>query len=303
MVIACLTACSKPNDDPEQGIVVGNKEMQMYLLSFYDKNRDGILSKEEALSVTEISIPCSTGPVKIVDGLEHFPNLEILSISSCDNQYSSLDVSANQKLRELYISWNKLKTLDLTRNPELERIYCGNSELEFLNLGYKPKLIELGCVGKLNTLDLSGCYNLITLSCRNNQLIELDVSNNPNLEWLDCGNNKFETIDVSNNLKLKILNCSGSSLLKSLDLSKNQELFELSIDGNILMTEIDVSKNSKLESLLCRGVSTAAIDVSNNLLLWQLFCSRNPNLATVYLKAEQSIQRLDKDVHTEIVYK
>jgi len=45
------------------------------------------------------------------------------------------------------------------------------------------------------------------------------------------------------------------------------------------------------------------LDVSNNPNIWQLHCHFNPNLTTLYLKTGQTLQRLNIDSHTEIIYK
>ena len=76
LATACLISCAK--DKPEiEGIAISNKELEEYILACYDKNWDGVLSKAEALQVTEIYVQNSQEPI---DGLENFPNLEWLNI-------------------------------------------------------------------------------------------------------------------------------------------------------------------------------------------------------------------------------
>ena len=68
LTVFCFISCSKI--DVEQGIVLNNKKLQNFLLNYYDENKDGIVSKEEALAVTVISLSNSQEPI---DGLENFP--------------------------------------------------------------------------------------------------------------------------------------------------------------------------------------------------------------------------------------
>ena len=296
MAIACLISCTK--DKPEQGIIVNNKALQRFLLALYDANKDGILSEEEALNVTQISVTFSQEPI---DGLEHFPNLELIDVTG--GEFTSIDVSKNTKLKQVFCNQTKLATLDLTNNLELEMLNCGMGEIKSINLGNKPKLTWIYCgQSKLTSLDVSGCHNLTVLGCYDNLLTELDVRNSPHLEWLSCSSNQFETIDVSKNIKLTNFNCYNNRFLTSLDVSKNTELKEFLCDGNILITTLDVSNNAKLESLLCADLNITTLDISNNPELWQLRCPHNANLMTLYLKTGQTIKRLTKDTHTTIVY-
>ena len=291
LTVICLISCEK--DKVGEEIALSNKGMQKYLLTFWDTNKDGILSKEEALEVTDIWIENSQE--SIIDGLEHFPNLEELHIGS--GNYTGIDVSKNYKLKKLSVNLTKIKTLDLTSNQELEVLIFLGRELESISLGAKYKLTELSLsdVDKLSFLDVRGCPNLIQLSCCYSLLTELDVRHNPHLERIVCYKTLVESIDLRNNPKLKSLNCGGNKLLTKLDVSENTELsiflcggnsmltkidvsnntelFEFECSGNVLMTTLDVSNNTKLESLFCNGLlGMTTLDVSNNPKLWQLHC-------------------------------
>ena len=74
LILIVLFACKKDETKIKE-IRVQNPGMQAFLIGAYDKNHDGKLSEEEALEVTAISVPDSQ---EEIDGLENFPNLEIL---------------------------------------------------------------------------------------------------------------------------------------------------------------------------------------------------------------------------------
>ena len=223
LVIVCLISCTK--DNPEQGIIVNNQELQKFLLRYYDKNNDGILSNEEALEVTVISIIHSQEPI---DGLEHFPNLENLHVPY--GKYTELDVSKNIKLKQFNCRNSNLSSINLSNNPNLEALTCRECKLSSLILANNPELVYL--------------------SCGFNNLVMLDLRNAPNLIDLDCTSNFLKSIILSNSTKLFNLRCIFNNL-EALDVSACSELNLLSCSMNSL-TELDVSNNSKLGYLECR---------------------------------------------------
>ena len=217
LAVFCFASCSKIEIEE---IVVNNKKMRERLIFMYDTNKDGILSKAEALKVTMIDVNWSDEPI---DCLENFPNLEALFITNCECE--SIDLSKNAKLTNLTCWYNKLKTLDLTNNPELQGLTCADAELESISLGYHPKLVWLHCgKNKLTSLDFSGCDNLTRLTCYNNLLTELDVNHNSKLETLDCNRNQLETIDVSANLRLWSLECQNNPNMTTAYLKAGQTI-------------------------------------------------------------------------------
>jgi len=112
-----------------------------------------------------------------------------------DNRLTSLNVSNNPKLEELYCYNNQLKALDISKNSALVWISCRHNQLTSLNVSNNPKL--------------EGLY------CYNNQLTSLDLSNNPKLEELWCHGNQITTLDVSKNTNLRRLLCFNNSIYGS----------------------------------------------------------------------------------------
>jgi len=276
--IVCLffvffISCNK--NEETNGILVSNNQLQEYLLKMYDRNNDGVLSKEEALGVKGIMLILDNEP--LLTGLENFPNLEELQLLEC--AFSGIDVSKNNKLKTLTIENNKLKSLDLTNNANLESLFCRDGELQEIRLGLTK---------------------LSTLICSYNKLTELDISGCPQLKLLECSG--LENLDVKYNTLLESLFCRGIQSA-TLDLSNNPFLVLLQTDGSMFET-LDLSGNAKLELLECGGMpNLTTLDVSNNNKLSQLECVLNPVMSTLYLRSGQTIERLNKDEHTIIVYK
>jgi hypothetical protein len=280
LIIACFAACDK-NDDIG-GIKITNQKLRFYLLSNYDKNRDGKISEEEALLVTEINVHGSQEPV---DGLENFPNLEILDVSS--GRFISIDISKNTKLKEFICISNKLRKLDVSNNTELEILMCGEyGDIDSFDLSNNTKLVKVSCSGNYPTFPTAF----------------LDVSKCTELKFLDCGRSMFKNLDLSNNTKLQQLICNYNVEITSIDISKNTELTELDLTSAQLISSVDVSKNTKLQILSVHNLSLTTLDVSNNLELNNLTCTYNDELYTLYLKTGQTIQTLNKDEHTAIVH-
>ena len=89
-----------------------------------------------------------------------------------NNQLTTLDVSQNTALENLWCTDNQLTTLDVSKNTALTGLYCYNNPL--------------------TALDVSKNTALTVLDCYNNQLTALDVSQNTALTWLSCTGNQIK---------------------------------------------------------------------------------------------------------------
>jgi Leucine-rich repeat (LRR) protein len=113
-----------------------------------DLNEDGYLSDEERNGVTSLSVSENHEKIENMQGVEFFPNLEVLD---CSN--------------------NKLSQLHLTGNPKLEVLTCSNNLLTQLDLKEIPSLKTLSCENNLLTsIDNSNNHQLMNVFCRGNQL-------------------------------------------------------------------------------------------------------------------------------------
>lgn len=144
--------------------------------------------------------------------LTYFGNLPTLDLSDCiklievsigyttatNIGLSSIDLTNQPLLINLYISNTNISSLDLTNNPNLENVYVQNNQLQNIFFGNLAYIRNLYCENnQLTTLNLNNFQNLEILSCANNNLTELklknfkieqyiDFNNNPNLQYICC---------------------------------------------------------------------------------------------------------------------
>ena len=144
-----------------------------YVLRYFDEDKDGKISNEEALNVTSIGL--SYAKITSIEGIQLFTNL--MKFDCRGSTLTSLDMS------------------NFTKLDYLNCIYC---QLTTLNVSGCTALQQLWCYGnQLTTLDVSDCTNLYELQCQKNQLTNLDLSKNSSLEFLSCERNLLTTLDVS----------------------------------------------------------------------------------------------------------
>jgi hypothetical protein len=179
---------------------------RVYLFDKY--GADGVLSDAEIDNVTELNVR-SKG-IKSLKGIEFFPLLKILDC--CNNLITSLDVSKNTKLTDIFCYYNLLTSLDVSGCTKLTHLLCYDNHLASLNV--------------------SGCTELRSLRCHSNLITSLDVSKNIKLTDVLCNDNQLTSLDVSGCTELISLDCR-SNLLTSLDVSKNTSLTKLDCDPSV----------------------------------------------------------------------
>ena len=243
---------------------------RIYVSGLTGVNVGSIISDAKLANVKEIRVVESG--ITSLKGVEYFTNLTLLSCSN--NQLTSLDVTQNSLLEQLYCSENQLTTLDVSQNTKLENLQCLNNNLTSLDVTKNTLLSYFRCENNiLTSLDVSKNVKLTNLLCEGNRLTALDVSRNTELGLLECWNNSISSLDVSNNTKLSYLDCSDNKLT-SLDVSKNSKLEKLLCRNNQL-TSLDVTKNPKLVFFSCGYNKLKSLDVSKNTLLVYLYCYDN----------------------------
>ena len=281
-----------------------------------DKNNDGQISEKEAASVEVLDLgeaeDQSGNDIRNADELKYFTSLKYLTLS-VNKQLTSLDLSKNTALTELYCNFNQLTSLDVSGCAALKYLNCDYSELTSIDVSgcaalevllcYSNQLTSLdvsGCAAleylelsfnnQLTSLDVSGCAALKYLNCYSNQLTSLDLSKNTALTELSCGKNQLTSLDLSNNTALTSLSCSTNQLT-SLDLSNNTALTSLYCSTNQL-TSLDLTNNTALTSLSCSTNQLTSLDLSNNTALTSLYCSTN-QLTSLDLTNNTALERLE----------
>lgn len=165
--------------DDDDSVDFPDEALRNYLLSNYDENLDGKISKREAELV--VSIECSNLGIQSVSGIEFCSNLKSLNVSN--NQIRTIDLRKNNLLQKVYVNDNSLVSLYIGQNSEISVLNCSNNMLSSLNLAEAKKLVSL--------------------FCSSNKLLMLDVSNNNDLKYLDVSqNDKIETLDYIDGLTI-----------------------------------------------------------------------------------------------------
>lgn len=217
--------------------VIPDKVLKTYIMTNFDTNKDGEISKEEAEAVKAIELTGSE--IASIDGLEYFPNLE------------TVDFTTHRLLKADFSQCYALKELNLSSGAGLSSVVLPAS-LEELSI--------MQC-NKLKKIDLSAAPNLKNLYASNSGFVVApDLSKNTKLESVGFGAAKFSTIDVSKNTELKSLNVGGD-VFNSLDVTNNPKLTDLSVTGTI--TALDLTKSAQLEVLNISNTKISEIDVTN----------------------------------------
>ena len=267
-VIFLLSSCGEnepPMPIPQIPMHLLDDCFRSYLVKNFDKNKDEIISVEEAELVKEII--CPNGGIRSLAGIWYFPNLEKLDCSR--NPLKIIDLSQNQALKFLDCTSCLISELDISNNPVLEVLICRgawDSKLQTLKLNPDSKLKKLDIVGHvMYSLDFRGHKHLKELYCGGytfggENLLTLDVSDSV-LEILDCSNAfKLASVNIDRCTSLKKIICGFIPL----DLSSCINLEYLSIGG---IQSLDLSKCPLLKTLHCSYSILPNLDLTNNTAL------------------------------------
>lgn len=88
------------------------------VLTQFDTNNDGIVSRAEADAVTELIYEEWTETIIDLTGIAFFTNLETLSVQG--ERLESVDLSGNRKLKHIDLRYNAIRELDLTALDQLQ---------------------------------------------------------------------------------------------------------------------------------------------------------------------------------------
>ena len=277
--------------------VIPDKVLKTYIMTNFDTNKDGEISKEEAETVKTIELTGSE--IASIDGLEYFPNLETVDFTT--HRLLKADFSQCYALKELNLSsgaglssvvlpasleelsimqCNKLKKIDLSAAPNLKNLYASNS-------------------GFVVAPDLSKNTKLESVGFGAAKFSTIDVSKNTELKSLNVGGDVFNSLDVTNNTKLTNLAVTGT--ITTLDLTKSAQLEVLNI-SNTKISEIDVTNCPYLRSIDFGSTPIVEIDLSRNLLLTSASAYLANSLKTVWLSHGQTIESTS-NIESFIQYK
>lgn len=316
----CYTATTPLARIPDPGF-------KAYLVSRFDQDGDGAISRIEARGIREISACTDEWNIRSLQGIERMPNLEVLNCTGSwidgpepDQPYYyqgryrwpgcfgpagtlfEVDVTHNPALKALDLSNNAglgehLATLDLRGNPDLEVLALAMTYLHYPDVSFLTKLTELNLSHLRGTKpDISRLTGLrfFLMDFPQDGLTgyAVDVSHCPDLEVLMVAT-AGSVSDLSKNPRLRDLRVSYMGL-QALDVTALHRLEYLDCVGNRL-TELDLSGNPGLKELECQGNWLPELDVSANPALERLWAKPMCNeagenlLQTLYVAAGQVI--------------
>lgn len=230
-------------------------------------------------------------------GLEHFPNLTILTINDNPLTLASLHLTPEIKKRLVHFEFSNTRlgdangvfTIDGSEYPNLERLHCGSlkdatgTSVQTLKINGFSKLKELGCGGMSDLIleiDDASCMTVEKLGCNDTNL-KVDLAKYLSLKWLTCVNNNLEEndLDLSKAPNLEELRCGSNPGLKSYferyDFTENKKL-KIFHCNDIGFTEIpNLSNLTALEQLYCHNNQLTSLNVESNANLRILQCDRN----------------------------
>ncbi len=150
-----------------------NFEKKLILLGV-DSDIDGRVLTENISSLTDLYLVGAD--IQDLTGIQDF--ISLTSLDCAYNKLTSLNLSTNTALQQLYSNNNELTNLDVSKNTSLITLFCNHNQL--------------------TSLDVSKNLNLGFFYCDNNQLKILDVSKNTTLRHLRCNNNVLTSLNIRN---------------------------------------------------------------------------------------------------------
>ena len=216
-------------------------------------------------------------------GIQYFTQLT--KLDCWNNKITSVNLSANTKLKYLNLGYNKLTSINVSAHTDLEELYLQNNQLSSsLNVTHHSRLstlwvhnnaslVAVNCSdNNLTNFEVSGCTSLTTLECYDNINLSTitGLASCTNLMYLDCEECRISDLSaLSGMANLAEIYCARN-LLTSLELSQKTNLATL-----------DVSSNPRLTYLLCSRNNLQSLNVTDCTALEDLRCFYNSQLARI----------------------
>ena len=215
--------------------------------------------------------------------------LEILDCSS--NMISGLTVRDNLKLKTLRCGANKITDINTSFNILLEQFYIDKNQLTTLNLKSNPQLKVLNCSSnQLSILNITDNRHLKYLDFSYNNVDLISLVNNSNLEYLSVGSNPLTVLNLISQGNLKTMHMVNNDLLPLIYFDSNRNLEYVSCHDNDILSTIKVKGADALKYMNCSNNNLNELDVSENLLLENLYCQNN------------QLSGLDLSLNTELAF-
>lgn len=284
-------------------------------IAWYDKNKDGILSPEEAAVVTELSvnpIDAEDTPYGVWLGdeidLTIFQNLERVDLNLDSSKAPAGDftirihVSSLTHLKSFHVKdWAKIgnavvsgtdariETIDFRGTTALEDVDVRDAVSVIFDSRHRIKRIYLNDVAQIPVAQITGGENLERLEVWTDDpdFTQINVAGNRALGSLSVESDRLAELDLTKNTKLQGLYIK-SGKISSLHLKKNRKLKNLSVTCGKLRT-LDLSANTKLTWLVIDKTPLKSLNLSKQKELTQLHVENNKNLGKLDLSKNTQI--------------
>ncbi|PJE40005.1 MAG: hypothetical protein CUR32_10605 [Flavobacterium sp.] len=186
------------------------------------------------------------------DGIVNIPdaNLKAKLLSANENNSIASNVNPNNSA-----TLNTYTKIDANQDGQIQ--FSEAQAIIYLNVSGTQSTN----VGIQNLQGIEAFYNLITFSCKYNQLSSIDLSVLPKIRNFYCTNNNLTSLNLANTSDLRIIDC-GYNQLTNLNLHDSVNLTSLSARNNQL-TSLDLSNNDKIEYVYIVSNSLTSFELSN----------------------------------------
>lgn len=261
---------------------------------------------------TETTVNVASFSCYDATGIEAFVDAEVIYLQGNHNwpRLSICDLTANTKLKSIYMYKTHLTSIDFNNNPDLEIISMSQGQLQSLDLTTNIRLKMLWANSQTFGLavmngalsSITGLSNLVDLEAIEiayNSFTSLDFTNNTKLYWVVVSYNQLTNLNVSTLTLLERLECAHGQF-SNLDITNCPLLINLDAKYNQGITSLDTSNNTDLTIINLRGcqnLASTGIDFSNNTNLQRIVINHmnhdNPDFTTLNVSMCTQLTYLD----------
>ena len=266
-----------------------------------DTNKDGAITPEEALLLTELDLEIkdktkATAEEKItsIDGIELFTNLTFLNLK---NQFikDATPVEALKKLEKLYITYTEIPSIQVKEMPELRDLRLfGNKNIKEIDVRSNTKLDTLYIQDtQISEIDVTNNKELIDLNVNRTNLTRLILADLPKLNQVLAVKCQISSVSFKGLPAIKKIYIDNNQLTR-VNLKDLPALMHLSVYNNKLQTlELDLPK---LMFLHTHENELKSIDLSKLPMLFHLDIDKNP-----LVKIDLSSNKIIRDLRSEYI--
>ena len=270
----------------------GNFKAQL-VRSGYDLDGDLEISYEEAARITRIE--AAGQGISSLSGIESMPKLTYLDVSN--NLLTTMNLSQNTELKELYCSFNNLNGLDISNNKKLTKLNCTeNSKLytiyvwEGFNESSYPNFVKESQAFYLeNTAQV---IDIADASFRAYLLAHFDTDHNGLLTANEA--ELIKVIDVCTDTIQSVAELSYMTALQSLTLtgSEGGQLTSIDLSANTALTVLNLSGNQLTTTDLSADTLLTTVNLSNNALSGQIDVSMLTGLTRINVSGNTALEKI-----------